>query len=189
MRALAVAGKVLDKIVDYFAYGGAIILGFIIVVVLADVILRSFFTYSIIWAGEVTNYSILWFTFMAMAWVLKLDKHVVMDLIISRLSPKPKRMLLLVASILALGACLVFTYYAVKVNLNFIQKGITESTIIRPPSWAVNIIVPLGSFLLCLQYGRKIAASIAETRAEGHPTIDKFSNTGLAVKSDIEVSK
>jgi C4-dicarboxylate transporter DctQ subunit len=155
MKILNVAGKTFDKILNIFAAGGNFFMGFVMVLVLAEILMRSFFNRAIIWSVEVTEYSILWMTFLATAWILRDEGHVLTDLVIKKVSPQTRKTLNIFTSIIAACGCLVFTYYSAKVTLDMLERGLYLSTVLKPPAWAINIIIPIGGILLSIQFIRR----------------------------------
>lgn len=166
--------NVIDKIVDFGASLAAWLLGFMMVLITTEIITRYFFNKPITWSVEVTEYGILWVTFLSTAWVLKKGGHVVTDLVLDRVNLRTRRILNIFTSIVATGACLVFTFYAVKVTLDMYQRGLHLATVLKPLAWIPYIIIPAGSTLLSIQflrrtYGFIVGGKIASAESQESP--------------------
>jgi C4-dicarboxylate transporter DctQ subunit len=147
--------KVIDKIVDLGASLAAWLLGLMMVLITTEIITRYFFNKPITWSIEVTEYGILWVTFLSTAWVLKKGGHVVTDLVLDQVNPRTRRILNIFTSTVATCACLVFTFYAIKVTLDLCQRGLTLATVLKPLAWILYMVIPAGSILLSLQFMRR----------------------------------
>jgi C4-dicarboxylate transporter, DctQ subunit len=146
---------VFDKLIDWFGHGAELIMVFILALIAIEVVVRFFMGNSIIWAIEVTEYCLLWMTFLAAAWVLKKEGHVMVDLVPNALTPRARTALLFTLSILGTVICLVYAYFGTWVTIDQFQKERLLSTIIRPPAWILFIIIPAGNILLTVQFIRR----------------------------------
>jgi C4-dicarboxylate transporter DctQ subunit len=152
---MAAINKVLDTIIDGFGHIAELLMVFIMVIVTSEIVLRYFFGYSLIWTIEVTEYCLLWITFLATAWVLKLEGHVMVDLIPNMLKPRGKAILYMVLSIICTLICVVYAWFGATVTLDLFQKGRVLSTVMRPPAYILFMIIPIGNILLILQFIRR----------------------------------
>jgi C4-dicarboxylate transporter, DctQ subunit len=146
---------VLDKTIDSFALVGVLVLVFIVVVVTGEIISRTFFNQPSLWSYEVTEYTLLWMTFLGTAWTLKEDGHVIIDLVPNALKPRPRTTLFIVVSILGIIVCLIYTIYGVRVTADLLQRGRVMSSPLKPLAWILFTIIPIGNLLLTLQFIRR----------------------------------
>jgi TRAP-type C4-dicarboxylate transport system permease small subunit len=145
----------LDKTINSFAFMAGLVMVFIMGCVTAQIICRYFFEKPIVWTTEVTEYCLLWITFLATAWVLMKEKHVVVDLIPNMLKLKTKTMLYFGLSIIGIIICFIYTWYATGVTIHLFQTGRMLSTVLEPPAYVLFLIIPLGNLLLTLQFVRR----------------------------------
>ncbi|MFC1869068.1 TRAP transporter small permease [Thermodesulfobacteriota bacterium] len=164
MKLLTKFNKAFDLVVRVFAIMGALLLAFIMFSVCTDVIMRYFFSKPMLWVIEITEYCILWLTFLGTAWVLSREGHVVMDLMISHMRPGSKSILNIITSIVGLAVCLLLTWYGVKVILDVYQRELLLSTILTPPAYLLFLIIPIGFFLLTVQFIRRTINLIIKRR-------------------------
>jgi len=161
MKLISKASHVFNKILDFFAYLGFWVMMWLIVIITTEILTRYFLNKPITWAVEVTEYSILWLTFLSTAWVLRRGGHVVTDVVLSRLSPRTQRILNIYTSVVATCACALFTFYAFKVTIDLYQRGLHMATVIKPLQWIIYLVIPAGSLLLSIQFIRRTYGFVA----------------------------
>jgi C4-dicarboxylate transporter DctQ subunit len=157
--------RVLDKAIDSFALVAVLVLVFIVVIVLMEIILRYFLNQPTLWTYEVTEYTLLWLTFLGTAWTLKEDGHVIVDLVPNALKPRPRNILFIVVSILGIIVCLIYTVYGIRVVADLLERGRIVSSVLRPEAWMLFIIIPLGNILLTLQFIRRTQGYFKKLKA------------------------
>jgi C4-dicarboxylate transporter DctQ subunit len=156
MRLVTTTNTVIDYIINIFAIFAAFLLAFIMVSICIDIVMRYFLTRPMMWVAEVTEYCMIWVTFLGTAWVLKKKGHVIMDLALNKLKPEHQVILNIITSIVGAAVCLVVTWYGIKVILDVIDRELLLATILTPPAYIVFIIIPIGSLLLAIQFVRMV---------------------------------
>ena len=91
-----------DSTVNFLAFLAALLIVFAMLIVIFEVVMRYFFRNPQGWVIEIAEYSIVFFTFLGVTWVLREEKHVTMELIVNRLKPRSRVMLGIITSILSL---------------------------------------------------------------------------------------
>jgi C4-dicarboxylate transporter DctQ subunit len=157
---------------------------FIMLLIGAEVAMRYFFSRSALWIIEISEYSLLYITFLAAAWLLKREGHVKIDFVLARLNQRAQVLLNTVTSIIGAIICSIFTWYAVKVTWQHIQLGYLLSTPLKPPSFAVVGIIALGSFMLLIQFLRRTHGFLRSRKelpdiAQHHKGVTKRSSSTL----------
>jgi C4-dicarboxylate transporter DctQ subunit len=152
---MAKASAVFDFIVGALVYVAAAILAFITLAVCWDVIVRSVAARPLPWVLEFTEYGLLYMTFLCTAWVLKNEGHVTSDLLISSLKKKTQIVLNTVTSITGGLVCLILTWFGTSVSLEKLHMGSYQPTAMEPPDFPIFVIIPIGSFLLFIQFMRR----------------------------------
>lgn len=155
---------IFDRTIDGFAVGAAVLIAYLIVSVTAAIILRGL-RVGVIWLFETTEYSLLWLTFLGAAWVLRGEGHVKMDLLLTRLSPRAEAILNIITSIIGAIICLTLTWFGVKVTWDNFQTGYFLHTVLAPPIYPILTIIPIGTFLLFIQFLRKTHIYLRQWRA------------------------
>jgi len=155
---------IFDKVVTVFMFFAAAIVIFDAVAVTLDVIFR--YTLSVTWAGlfEVTEYTILWITFLATTWVLRANIHVRTEMVVNFLNPRHRALTNIVASIIGIFLLAFMTWYTAKLTLHDIQTHFVLSSVLEPIKWPIEIIIPIGFFLLLLQLIRNVHGYLVNWR-------------------------
>ncbi len=156
MKLVRGVTAIFDSIVSLFGTLVVVLLIFMMLAVSTEVVMRYFLNRPPIWVIEVTEYSLLYITFLGAAWLLRKEGHVKVDLVLTRLKPGTQAFLNATTSALCAIACLILAWYGVKVTWDHFQTGYFLSTILRPPSFAIVLIIPVGSFLLFIQFLRRM---------------------------------
>ena len=103
---------------------------------------------------QISGTLLLYITFLGAAWVLRREEHVTIDLLVTGRSPKVRR-LHVVSSIIGALVCLLLTVFGTLEVIGSWQRGILIPAELEIPR-AINLaVIPLGSFLLCLQFVRR----------------------------------
>ncbi len=100
MGAISKLGRVFDFAIDKMARLADVILMFLMLSVCADVILRYFFNRPQAWVAEISEYLLLYITFLGAAWVLKNEGHVIVDVLVAQVSPKARAVLGVISSVI-----------------------------------------------------------------------------------------
>jgi TRAP-type C4-dicarboxylate transport system permease small subunit len=132
-----------------------VLLCFILLSVCSEVILRYFFESPTIWVIEISEAGLVYITFLGLAWVLKRGKHVSLDILVSRLKPRSQSLLGVFSSLVGAAAFLVVTWYGAAETWDHFVRGTFRSTLLEVPNAAILIIIPVGGFLLFIQFLRE----------------------------------
>jgi C4-dicarboxylate transporter DctQ subunit len=161
-KLLTKAGNVFDRLLDLFAILAGVIISFITVSVCAGILSRYFLNRPISWVVEISEYGLLYITFLVAAWVLGHDQHVSVDLVYNRLSPRGKSIASIFTSIVAGIVFLIITFYGFKVTKHQFDTKYFTPTILEAPKFVITLIIPVGTVLLFIQIMRKIYRHILE---------------------------
>lgn len=154
MRFLKRVELFFDLMIRYSTILAGFILIFVTLSVSAEVVLRYFIGRPTVWVVEIAGYSLLYMTFLVVAWVQRRQKHVKMDLIFNKLTPKVQSMVSFFASVISTFICFILTLYGVKVTFYFFKTGYPTPTPLRIPKYIIIFVIFLGSFLLLIQFIR-----------------------------------
>ncbi len=154
--------------------------GFIVVLVVigisSDVALRNLGLGGIEWMIETVEYALYTLTFVGAAYVLKIGRHVTVDVLVASLSDRARRRVAAVAAAIMLIICMIFLYYWVRVVLS---AEADDSLIIKTftiPEWVLLSLLPPTALLLCIECLRRL---VGELRATGEPPSKQIMRDGL----------
>ncbi len=165
MKLLAKFGVVFTHTLNLFGALAGVLVTFLMVGVSVDVFMRYFLNRPIFWMIEITQYAMVFILFLGAAWLLRQDGHVVMDVLIARLSQKSQNLANVITSILGAIVCLIITWYGVRVNWDYIQIDYIYSATLEIPAFLLQAVVPLGTFLLFIQFLRRAYGYLGKLRA------------------------
>ncbi len=146
---------IIDKAINLMAFfaGGMLVLTMLGVA--SDVVFRYFLNRPIAWMGEITEYILLYITFLGAAWLLRREGHVKVDMVLNNLNPRTRSLLNVITSIVGALACLALVWWGGVTTLDHFQRGQLFYKILEVPKFAIYIIIPVGSFFLFFQFLRR----------------------------------
>ncbi len=165
--------SIFDRTIDLLAVCAGFLIAYLVLSVTIAIILRGL-RVPVVWMFEITEYSLLWLTFLGAPWVLRGEGHIKMDLILGRLDPKTQAVLNTVTSIVGAIVCAILTGFGIKVTWDNFQTGYFLHTVLAPPLFPILTIIPIGSFLLFVQFLRRARKTVTGRRE----SLDK--GTGVA---------
>ncbi len=159
MRQLTSFNAIFDRILDLSASLVGILLIFMMLFVGTGVVMRYFLRQPLAGLVEITEIGLLYICFLGAAWVLKENGHVRMDIVVIRLKPRGQMTLDIMSSIIGVIVSLVLIWYGIRVSWDAFQRGIYDWATIETPIAVILAIIPAGSFLLLIEFLRKIAST------------------------------
>lgn len=149
-------GRSFDLLINLSAIMAAAILIFIMLSVCAEIIMRYFFNNPLIWVIEISEYGLLYVTFLGTAWVLRRGAHISVDLFIDLLRPSLGNLLKIFSAVAGIFVCYIFVRYGVSVVREYYLSGSARPTSLEVPTFLVLWIIPYGGILLLLQFVRNL---------------------------------
>jgi TRAP-type C4-dicarboxylate transport system permease small subunit len=144
--------RVFSRVNGLFAFLGAAVLLFMMFSISYGALTRTFNLPSPIWIIQVSEYSLVWICFLATAWVLSQNKHVRVDILMSRFDRKRQTRLLFVQDTVSTALCAVFCYLGILSTWDHLKDKVMDvGSIDVPKAWIIAVI-PFGFLLLTLQF-------------------------------------
>ena len=147
--------SLLNNITSGMAALGGVILVFCMLIVTAEVAMRSIFNVSQAWLMQIIEYSLLYITFLGVAWVMRKEGHVKMDLLLNRLKIRPREIIISITSVLSAVTFLIIAWYGAQVTWDFFLRGYFDYKVIDVPKAYIIVVIPLGSFVLAIELVRR----------------------------------
>ncbi len=154
-----------DRLLEILAYVSGGIILMTMVGVCLNVIMRYFFNRPIVGADEVTGYLLLYVTFLGTAWLLKDEGHVAVDFVVLKLQLRKQIFLHVVTSILGVIISAALVWYGSKVTWKSYITHAYMGTILEIPKAPILVLIPVGSFLLLIQFIRRTFVNIRKLRS------------------------
>jgi len=142
------------------------LIALIMLMVVAEVAMRYFFNRPIVWVIDITEYVMLFITFLGIAWLLKKEGHVVMDLLLDHLNRKSRHMAVAITSVVAAITCFIITWYGVVVGLDWYNINYFYQGALDIPAFYLEAVIPVGMFLVSIQFLRRAYSNWKLMRAQ-----------------------
>ena len=159
---------VLDKIIDTFAFLAGILLAFILASVSIEVSMRYFLNRPLQWVIELTEYALLYITFLGTAWVLKQERHISVDVFLVLFGERIRAALGILSSLIGIVVCLLLVWFGFETAWDHHVRGVYNPTVLEFPKAPVIVIIPVGSMFLLLQFIRRGRAFLTKFRNAEH---------------------
>ncbi len=159
MKFLNKLGAFMDRLNGVTAVLGVLIIVFIMVSISFGVVMRYFVHQPLQWVLEISEYSLLYLTFVATAWVLKKEGHVKIDVLLDRLGHRGRAVTNAVTSVVSSLVCFVLVWQGTRITYEYFVMGRFEDTPLAIPTGYVLAVIPFGSLLLALQFLRRAYAN------------------------------
>lgn len=145
---------VFDATLDIAAFLAVLLILFLMLGIIAEITVRGLGG-TVLWIFEVTEYSLLFITFLGAAWLLRSEGHISMDSVLRWLNPSTQALLNIITSCIGIVICLALTLYGAKETWFYFQMGYTVESALLPPKAPLAAVIPVGSFLLFIQFLRR----------------------------------
>lgn len=167
-------GSIFDRIDLVCRGGGAIAAAALlamIFIVTYEVLMRYVFRSPTVWVHEVSAYLQVVIGMLGAAYALLYDRHVRVDLVLTRLPRRTRYWLNLVTFSLALIFFFSFlTWLGWTMFYDAIKSGNRSVfSVLRTPFWYTYWLVPAGGLLMCLQLLSRINYTVNLLRGKASP--------------------
>ena len=145
-----------DRILDFTRIIAMCMIFVTMLILCAHVFMRYVFSKPLNWTIDVSSIFLLVITVLAAAWLQKSDGHVAVDFIFEYLEPKSRLKLHFFNSILCVITFLIVILFGIKETITVYRMDLYADMPLEPPKWTLMIVIPIGFFLLLIQYLRRI---------------------------------
>lgn len=156
-----------------FEWFALILAGFSAALILAmcfwityDVITRSLFGFASPWAFDLSEYSLVWITFLGAPWVLLQDRHVRIELLVEALPVTAQRILGILVCLVAICICAILAWRTGVAALQYYENNVMMARIWRIPRILPYFVIPLGSALLSIVFALRLGLYLKEEDPE-----------------------
>ena len=118
------------------AVAAALILLGMVVIVTADIVLRNSVGSGLVWANEVSEYSLYLMTLLTAPWLLRRGQHVRLDIILTLVPARVAWLMEAVGDLLGFAVCIVLVRYGFAMSYDSWRLGaITIKNLVFPEWW------------------------------------------------------
>ncbi len=154
-----------DRLIEALALLAALSIGCMCVWVTYEVVMRYLFTRPTIWAVDLSEYTLLWSTFLAAPWVLKREGHVTIDLLVNALGPTSRQRLGIVVSLIGAAICAIFAWSTAFSVIEYYQRELIIRHLWEIKQYIPYIAIPVGGTLLTIEFLRRAYRYATGTQA------------------------
>ena len=165
MKLIKVLTNIFNRTIDLMVILAGILLIFSMLSISMAVASRYLFNRPMGWVTEISEYILVYITFLVATWVLKREGHVKMDLVFNRLSPRTQSMLNMITSGISAIVCFILFWYGVRVTWELFKTRYFTPTILELPKFVIIAIIFIGSMLLFLQFLNRTFGYLSSWRA------------------------
>lgn len=159
--------KVFDKCLEAMCAIAKLIIAFIMFSVALDFLFRYILNRPMVWVIPLSEYSLVYITFLGAAWLLREEGHVTMETFVEKLGERGRVLVGIGSSIVGIVVSIIFTWYGAVTTYDHFRRGIYESAVMEIPIAPVLAVIPIGSFFLLIQFLRRIGKSFRTGKAAG----------------------
>ena len=161
------ASLIFDGLIRALAVIAGVLLLVMVLIVSYTVLMRYFIGKPPVWATEMTEWILLYATFLAAAWVLKEDGHVKIDVVLIRLSQKKQYVFSVIVCILGILICGFFAYHGAKAVYSLYKRDVIMMGMILMPKYILVAVIPLGLLLCFVQFIRSLKGLLVGKGSKG----------------------
>lgn len=147
-----------EIIFDRVLKAGASLAGFLLIFIMLSICVELVcrrMGHPLMWVMEVTEYSLLYITFLGTAWVLEREGHVKMDIVVNALKTKIQALFGIITSVIGSAMSFYLVLYGIKATWDYFERDVVECTPLLTPTFIILLIIPLGSIPLFIQFLRR----------------------------------
>lgn len=131
-----------------------------------DVMARYLLRQPTIWAVDLSEYALVWITFLAAPWVLKQRGHVRIEIFVDRLPFHLRWPLDVFTSAIGAVGCAILAWQGAVTTWDSYTRGLTMAKAWEVPQFLLYLIIPIGSLLLAVEFARYVSHHLRERRAD-----------------------
>jgi len=145
---------------------GAVFMIGVTLIIVFEVLMRYLFNSPTTWVGETSIYFSMAIGFLALAYTFKSDGHFSITLLVDRLTPKNRCRLKVFTDFVGFlySATFIFKGYEMAKFAYDIED--VSSGMMQMPLWIPWSLVPLGGFLLSLQFINKLVDDVTNLKQQ-----------------------
>lgn len=142
----------IDKIITGSAILGAIFLIFIVSLVFYEVFVRFVLNSPTVWTLELTIYSLIASCFLSAGYLVRVDKHIRVDVIIESVPFKIKKVMFIIGCLIGLLFSIILAWQGIVYVISSFQLDFRSLSSLRLPMYIPHMLIPIGGILLSLSF-------------------------------------
>jgi C4-dicarboxylate transporter DctQ subunit len=139
-------------------FGATICLVLITCAYCYEVVARYFFAAPTTWADALVSYALCAMVFLTLPDLTRKRAHIVLTLLLERLSPSAAASLQRATRLAAALACLCAGWFSADASFNEFQQGIETMSSWPIPKWPLSLVIAYGMFSSSIYFFRQAAS-------------------------------
>ncbi|MBU6081815.1 TRAP transporter small permease [Allobacillus halotolerans] len=125
--------KLLNGIANVYLFIALVGMAILVVMMFYEIIMRYFFSSSMVWSHEFFSFLIVWITFMGFGKLIVDREDIMITFLVDKFNPLGKRIMGVFNTLLLLGTAIVMFYYSIQLTMS----GFARTTLIMkaPMAW------------------------------------------------------
>lgn len=146
-------GKAFNWFLELQVWIACVIISVMLLIICADVIMRYLFNSPLGWTIEISELGLVWIVSFGMAWLLREDGHIKVDIFVTRFSPRIQYLLDFITSALSAIMLIIVTWYGLQRTISIIERGGTEAySVLYLPAGLFLMPLCIGFFFFAIQF-------------------------------------
>jgi len=139
-----------DKLQNFGAYLSSFLFIALAVLIITEIVARSFFNVSTMIADEYSGYFYLASIFLGLGYTFKEDGHIRINILTAKLSKKANRYIDIFTGSITLALTLFILYFSVKMVIESYKYDMVSETVSETPIYLTQLALPVGLFIFSL---------------------------------------
>lgn len=125
-------------------------LAFILVLTVAQILLRNFLQTGILWGDALVRVMVLWVGLIGAMIAARRNQHISIDLVARILPQRAKKIVAAVLNLFASVVCTIVAYHSVQlVRMEYIDGAVAFGAV---PTWTLESIIPISFGAMAVRY-------------------------------------
>lgn len=131
-----------------------------------DVVARRYLGAGIPWVVEISEYWLVYLTFLSAPWILRHNGHVREEFVVERLPRPLQRAVDVFTNLLVVGISALLAWFGCSTTADLYRRGVAVSAILGVPKWIPVAPVGIGFALVAVEAVRAVTRILGKTHPE-----------------------
>jgi len=139
-----------DKLQNFGAYLSSFLIIALTILIIIEIVARSFFNVSTMIADEYSGYFYLASIFLGLGYTFKEDGHIRINIFTSKLPKKVNRYIDIFAGSITLVLIIFILYFSIKMLVESYKYDMVSETVSETPIYLTQLAIPIGLFMFSI---------------------------------------
>jgi len=139
-----------DKLQNFGAYLSSFLIIALTILIIIEIVARSFFNVSTMIADEYSGYFYLASIFLGLGYTFKEDGHIRINILTSKLPKKVNKYIDIFAGSITLALIIFILYFSIKMLIESYKYDMVSETVSETPIYLTQLAIPIGLFMFSI---------------------------------------